>query len=249
MSGAIRGRGRVGRVLSGAAVGVGCVLLLGGFVLAAILYQPYAVPTDSMAPSVVAGDRVLAQRIDGGEVRRGDVVVFRDATWGESLMIKRVVGIGGDVVACCDENGRLTVNGEPVDEPYLADTENPASSTGFDAEVPEGELFLLGDDRADSLDSRSLLTEAGGGTVPADAVSGRVEAVVWPVDRFGQLGRATGFAEQPGGISGAGPLRPLFQVICAGAVLIVVGAVYPALARLRSRSGPPRRADVSGDAQ
>uniref|UniRef100_UPI000A4E3007 signal peptidase I n=1 Tax=Streptomyces sp. SBT349 TaxID=1580539 RepID=UPI000A4E3007 len=240
---------RVGRALSGAAVAIGCVMLLGGFVLAAVLYQPYTVPTDSMAPSVTSGDRVLAQRIQGGEVRRGDVVVFEDAAWGESLMIKRVVGIGGDTVACCDADGQLTVNGRPVVEPYLLDREHPASLTGFEAEVPEGELFLLGDDRADSLDSRSLLTDASAGSVPTDAVSGRVEAVVWPLGRFGQLTQAMGFSDLPGGISGAGPLRPLFSVITGGAVLILVGAVYPPLARRMSGSGPPRRADVSGDAQ
>ncbi|WP_079032337.1 signal peptidase I [Streptomyces specialis] len=196
MSGAPpRRAGRVGRTLSGLAVGLGCVLLLGGFVLAAVLYQPYTVPTDSMAPSVAAGDRVLAQRIDGGEVRRGDVVVFEDDDWGPSLMIKRVVGIGGDTVACCDDRGRLTVNGDPVAESYLAgDSEDSAASAmNFTAEVPDGELFLLGDNRMDSRDSRSMLTETGTGTVPRDAVSGRVEAVVWPLGEFGVLPRAAGF--------------------------------------------------------
>ncbi|MDT0341139.1 signal peptidase I [Streptomyces litchfieldiae] len=248
MSGPARRRGRLGRVLSNAAVGVGCVMLLGGFVMAAVLYQPYTVPTDSMSPAVAAGDRVLAQRIDGGEVRRGDVVVFRDAEWGDSLMIKRVIGVGGDTVACCDAEGRLSVNGEPVAEPYV-DDEYGASLTGFEAEVPEGELFLLGDDRSNSRDSRSLLTDTSAGTVPRDAVSGRVEATVWPLGRVGLLARATGFTDLPGGISGAGPLRPLFYVTTAGAVLILAGAAYAPLARRASRSGPPRRADVAGDAQ
>ncbi|MDT0441086.1 signal peptidase I [Streptomyces johnsoniae] len=248
MGGVVRRRGRLGRALSGAAVAVGCVLLLGGFVLAAVLYQPYTVPTSSMAPSVTSGDRVLAQRIDGGDVRRGDVVVFRDTSFGESLMIKRVVGIGGDTVACCDERGRLTVDGEPVDERYL-DEEYGAAPSGFEAEVPEGELFLLGDDRADSLDSRSLLSETSAGTVPLDAVSARVEATVWPLDRFGLLPRPGGFEGLEGGISGAGPLRPLFYAISAGAVLILAGAAYAPLARRAGRNRPPRRADVPGDAQ
>ncbi len=248
MGGAVRRRGRLGQVLSGAAVAVGCVLLLGGFVLAAVLYQPYTVPTSSMAPSVTSGDRVLAQRIDGGDVRRGDVVVFRDTSFGESLMIKRVVGVGGDTVGCCDEQGRLTVNGEPVDERYL-DEEHAAAPSGFEAEVPEGELFLLGDDRTDSLDSRSLLSEASAGTVPHDAVSARVEATVWPLDRFGLLPRPDGFAELEGGISGPGPLKPLFYATSAGAVLILAGAVYAPLARRAGRSRPPWRADAPGDAQ
>ena len=71
------GRGRLGNALSGLAVAVGCVLFLGGFVWGAVVYQPYTVPTDSMTPTVKAGDRVLAERIDGDEVRRGDIVVFQ----------------------------------------------------------------------------------------------------------------------------------------------------------------------------
>ena len=75
------GRGRsLGSVLSGLAVAVGCVLFLGGFAWGAVQYKPYTVPTQSMSPTVKAGDRVLAQRISGGDVRRGDVVVFRTRT-------------------------------------------------------------------------------------------------------------------------------------------------------------------------
>lgn len=71
------------------------------------MYKPYTVPTGSMTPTVNAGDRVLAQRIDGSEVRRGDVVVFTDPVWGDMPMVKRVVGIGGDRIACCGKGGRL----------------------------------------------------------------------------------------------------------------------------------------------
>ncbi|WP_062205941.1 signal peptidase I [Streptomyces sp. NBRC 109706] len=238
MSRTPRRGGRLGRALSNIAVGLGCVLFLGGFVLAAFLYQPYTVPTDSMAPVVSSGDRVLAERIEGHEVRHGDVVVFSDAEWGDLPMIKRVVGMGGDTVACCDESGRLTVNGDPIEEPYLDERygEYAASPTGFTAEVPEGELFLLGDDRSDSLDSRSLLAEGSPATVPQDAVSARVEATVWPFDRIGSLPEADGFADQPGGVSGNGPLWPLVWATGAGAVLIIAGAAYPPIARLTSRS-------------
>jgi len=92
-----KGRGKAGSVLSGIAVALGCVLFLGGFVWGAVVYQPYTVPTDSMTPTIGAGDRVLAQRIDGDQVKRGDVVVFREASWGDMPMVKRVVGIGGDL--------------------------------------------------------------------------------------------------------------------------------------------------------
>src|SRR4051812_26813434 len=92
--------GRTGHVLSGLAVALGCVLFLGGFGWGAVLYRPYTVPTGSMMPTVDPGDRVLAQRVDGAEVRRGDVVVFSDSLWGEVPMVKRVVAVGGDTVRC-----------------------------------------------------------------------------------------------------------------------------------------------------
>lgn len=247
MSAAPRG-GRLVRVLSNLAVALGCVLFLGGFVVAAFLYQPYTVPTDSMAPSVTGGDRVLAHRIDGTEARRGDIVVFREEEWSDLPMIKRVVGLGGDTVACCDPEGRLTVDGEPVAEPYLGE-QGGAAANAFEAEVPDGELFLLGDHRLDSIDSRNQLTDSDPGTVPTEAVSGRVEATVWPLGRLGLMPRPSGFAELPGGISGAGPLTPLVYATSAGAVLIVAGAVTGPVARRMSRSGRRRVPRGAGDAQ
>ncbi|SFD00828.1 signal peptidase I [Streptomyces aidingensis] len=236
MSTARRPRVRLGAVLANTAVAVGCVLFLGGFVLAAILYQPYEVPTDSMAPTVSAGDRVLAHRIGGDEVHRGDVVVFRDETWGDVPMLKRAVALGGDTVACCDDRGRLSVNGIPVDEPYLPDGQ-AAAPYSFSAEVPEGELFLLGDDRLNSIDSLTrLLGEETTGTVPAEAVSARVEAVVWPPERIGTIPGAGAFDDLPGSTSPDGPLRPILLATAVGAALILAGAVYGPVSRgLRRR--------------
>ncbi|MFI9211845.1 signal peptidase I [Streptomyces sp. NPDC053253] len=230
------GHGRLGSVLSGLAVAVGCVLFLGGFIGGALVYQPYTVPTDSMTPTIAVGSKVLAERIDGDDVRRGDIVVFKDALWGSAPMVKRVVAIGGDTVACCDADGRLTVNGKAVDEPYLRP--GPAgtivaSSQEFSVTVPEGNLFLLGDDRHTSLDSRSHLEDAGQGTVPRSAVVARVDAVVWPAE--GLLGPAKGFAGLPGGISTPGPFTVLFTAIVAGCVLILAGAAYGPVARLLTR--------------
>ncbi|WP_431041931.1 signal peptidase I [Streptomyces sp. P1-3] len=242
MSGARRtgdGRGGPGRVLSGLAVAVGCVLFLGGFIWGAVLYQPYTVPTDSMAPTIAQGSRVLAERIDGDEVRRGDVVVFKDKAWGDQPMVKRVVGVGGDRVECCDKQGRLTVDGEPIEEPYLP--EGPASPTTFSATVPKDKLFLLGDHRNDSLDSRKHLTDSARGAVARDAVSARVDATAWPMDNFGMLEKPTGFTELPGGISEPGPLRPLTIAVLAGAVLILGGAAYGPIARVAARGRKPRR--------
>ncbi|MFI9719562.1 signal peptidase I [Streptomyces sp. NPDC052396] len=226
-------RGRVGRVLSGIAVAVGCALFLGGFAWGALVYKPYTVPTDSMTPTIGRGHRVLAQRIHGDQVHRGDVVVFQDTAWGVAPMVKRVVGVGGDVVACCDKSGRMTVNGQPIDEPYLQD-QGPASPIGFSAKVPEGRLFLLGDHRADSVDSRSHLS-TGQGTVPRSAVTGRVEATAWPLGDWGMLDRPASFTALPGGTSHTGPLPGLAAAVVAGAALILGGAAYGPVERLFRR--------------
>ncbi|WP_254407033.1 signal peptidase I [Streptomyces sp. GMY02] len=232
------GHGRLGSVLSGLAVAVGCVLFLGGFVWGAVEYRPYAVPTNSMSPTVKAGDRVLAQRISGSDVRRGDVVVFSDADWGDLPMLKRVVGVGGDTVACCDADGRLTVNGKPVREPYVQGMPGgQASTTEFSAKVPEGQLFLLGDERSGSLDSRVHLQDQAQGSVPLASVDARVDAVVWPAGSL--VGRPEAFAALPGGVSGAGPVKLVAAAILGGALLILGGAAYGPVARWLSA---PRRA-------
>ncbi|MYU21924.1 signal peptidase I [Streptomyces sp. SID8352] len=227
---------RTGRRLSGLAVALGLALFLGGFVWGAVAYQPYTVPTSSMAPTIGAGDRVLAQRVDGTEVRRGDVVVFQDTSWANVPMVKRVVAVGGDTVSCCRE-GRLEVNGRAVDETYLP-AGRPAEITGFPTvTVPEGRLFLLGDERGNSVDSTAHLTDAAAGTVARDAVDARVDAVVWPMN--GMLERPGGFAAL-GDLSPPGPLRTVVALIAAGAVLILAGAAHGPVARraaARSRTG------------
>nr|WP_155073873.1 signal peptidase I [Streptomyces taklimakanensis] len=224
--------------MSSLAVAVGCVLFLGGFGWAALFYRPYAVPTDSMAPTVNAGDRVLAERIDGDEVRRGDVVVFLDPLWGDIPMAKRVVGVGGDTVECCDRDNRLTINGTPVEEPYLKEGEH-APFSAFEATVPEGKLFLLGDHRASSLDSRTHLEDAGNGSVDRDAVTGRIDAVVWPPGSAGTVERPQGFAELPGGVSRPGPLRPALLATVVGAALVLGGAAQGAIASVRGKRVRP----------
>jgi len=110
---------RVEGVLQGIGITVGLLGLIGGFVLLAVQYRPYSVPTDSMAPTVQPGDTVLAHPVKGSQIGRGDVIVFSDPLWGTSAMVKRVIGVGGDTIACCDSAGRTTVNGQPVTEPYV----------------------------------------------------------------------------------------------------------------------------------
>ncbi|MFE2284809.1 signal peptidase I [Streptomyces sp. NPDC059443] len=237
-------------MLSGIAVAIGFVLFLGGFVWGAVVYQPYTVPTDSMVPTVKPGDRVLAQRIDGGEVRRGDVVIFKDAQWSDSPMVKRVVGIGGDTVTCCGQGGRLTLNGKELDEPYIEEEKldvvgapgGSASRIPFEVTVPEGSLFLLGDRRGTSMDSRSHLQEAGQGTVPRSAVSARVDALAWP--SMSMLDRPRTYEALPGGISKAGPLRLQVAAVAAGAVLVLLGAAYGPLVRVLGRGRRKERAGV-----
>ncbi|WP_338895863.1 signal peptidase I [Streptomyces sp. TG1A-60] len=246
MSGTTRrtdeGRGRLGSKLSGLAVALGCVLFLGAFLWGAVAYQPYSVPTDSMAPTITSGDRILAERIDGADIERGDVVVFRQETWGNSPMVKRVVAVGGDTVACCTD-GKLTVNGKKIDEGYLPKGQD-AELTGIpEITVPKGRLFLLGDERSGSLDSTAHLTEAGSGTVPRTNVDARVDAVVWPME--GMLDRPTGF-EELGPLSSPGPLPLITTALVVGMVLVLGGAAYGPVAKRFGGGGRTARSESAG---
>jgi signal peptidase I len=157
------------------------------------------------------------------DVDRGDVIVFdgrnsfvpareipeRDpitgaVTWvGQSLglmepdttdFIKRVIGISGDRVTCCDADGQLLVNGTPLQEgQYLYPGDQP-SSQSFDVIVPEGKLWVMGDHRSNSADSRAHLGDPGGGFVSRDAVVGRGMSVVWPIGRWTGLDIPAAFA-------------------------------------------------------
>ncbi|NUP41677.1 MAG: signal peptidase I [Streptomyces sp.] len=236
------GGGGLGHRLSGIAVAIGCVLFLGSCVWGALVYRPYTVPTTSMVPTVQPGDRLLAQKVSGSDVHRGDVVVFQDKLWGSQPLVKRVVGVGGDVVACCDAQGRLTVNGTPVDETYLKGGApgtrggGAASTDPFRTKVPAGELFLLGDNRSVSEDSRFHLDDAQGGSVPASDVKARVDGVAWPSSRVGLLSRTSAFKAVPGGgAASQGSLGMLVVAAIAGVVLIMGGAAYDPLAKLLRR--------------
>ncbi|WP_432494334.1 signal peptidase I [Kineococcus gypseus] len=113
-------------------------------------------------------------------------------------LIKRVVGLPGDRVVCCDEDGRLTVNGTPVDErAYLFPGSDP-SLDEFDVEVPADRLWVMGDNRAESADSRYNRGKRYDGFVPLDHVVGRAHAVVWPLPHAAWLGTPDAFAAVPG---------------------------------------------------
>ncbi|MFJ4191433.1 signal peptidase I [Kitasatospora sp. NPDC089509] len=227
---------RPAAVLQGVALALGLLLMIGGFALIAVDYRPYKIPTASMHPTLQIGDTVLARKV-GGAVGRGDVVVFRDQAWGGELMVKRVVAVGGDTVATTAADHRLTVNGQPVDEPYLATQGRQGED--FSVTVPQGRLFLLGDNRVGSLDSRTHL-EVDGGTVPATAVEARVEATLLPFGRTGLLDRTTAFDGFAGPrAADPGPLEPAAYASVAGAALIVVTSAVGGVAGLvrRARRG------------
>ncbi|MFG2515515.1 signal peptidase I [Streptomyces sp. NPDC048584] len=236
------GGGRTGQRLSGLAVALGLVLFLGGFAWGAVLYRPYTVPTPSMAPTIGAGDRVLAQRVDGGDVHRGDVVVFTDTAWSDLPLVKRVVAVGGDTVSCC-QDGKLKVNGEEIDEPYLAEGKAAEFGRIPEVTVPKGRLFLLGDERSGSLDSTAHLTDAARGTVSRGSVQARVEAVVWPMN--GMLKAPAGF-EEVGALSSPGPLRTVVALVIGGVVLILGGAAYGPLAKRAAASRARTDAGTAG---
>jgi len=141
---------------------------------------------------------------DGGLAHALDSVSgwFGPSAQGEKDYIKRVIGLPGDRVSCCDARGRLSVNGVPLDESaYLYPGDRP-SIEPFDVVVPEDRLWVMGDHRSVSQDSRAHLGQPGGGTVPIDKVVGLAFVIVWPISHAGTLGIPETFS-QPG-LSGSG---------------------------------------------
>ncbi|PWJ47200.1 signal peptidase I [Quadrisphaera granulorum] len=165
------------------------------------------------------------------DLQRGDIVVFEDpGGWlkpapqvsrgpvldavetaltfvgllpqtSDQHLVKRVIGLPGDSVACCDEQGRTTVNGAPLTEDFLKPGSIPSQVT-FSVVVPPGSIWVEGDNRQNSGDSRFHLGDPGGGMVPVDDVVGRAVVTVWPLDRLTWLSRhAEVFADVPASAS------------------------------------------------
>lgn len=172
------------------------LLLFSRFVL-----QPFEIPSGSMERGLRIGDRVLVNKLAyrfGAEPRRGDVVVFDGSGYfGDAEYIKRVVGVGGDRVVCCDGEGRLRVNGRSIDESAYLHPGDSASTVRFDVVVPDGTLFVLGDHRSDSSDSRDHLGSPGGGMIPVGGVVGRADWILWPFDHATHLVRPDAYARVP----------------------------------------------------
>jgi signal peptidase I len=187
-----------------------CLLFL--LLINAFVAKPFQIPSGSMENGLRIGDRVLVNKLAyrfGAEPRRGEVVVF-DGTgyFGDADYIKRVVGVGGDHVVCCDEEGRLQVNGRPVDEStFLFPGDSPSTVT-FDVEVPDGALFVLGDHRSASSDSRDHLGSPGGGMIPVGRVIGRADWIVWPYAHLTRLHRPSAYARVPAADSSPEAARP-----------------------------------------
>jgi signal peptidase I len=151
--------------------------------------QAMKVPGESMRHTVNVGDTALVNTLAyaHGKPRRGEVVVFNaPPTWSAdptpARFIKRVIATGGDHVVCCDAQHRLMVNGRPLDEPYLdRDEATEASPDKFDITVPDGRLWVMGDDRFHSGDSREQflrMHDIATATIPVNAMVGRVFAVI-----------------------------------------------------------------------
>jgi signal peptidase I len=169
------------------------------------LIQAFYIPSESMEPTLEVGDRVFVNKLayDIGDLGRGDVIVFanphpeqlpeRGAVsaflhWlGEGIgfaqpadedFIKRVIGLPGETIEIRDNV--VYIDGEPLDEPYLTDAARQSNGSFPVTRIPAGHLFMMGDNRGNSADSRYGL-----GLVPVDKVIGRAFIVIWPPSHFG----------------------------------------------------------------
>lgn len=212
-------------------IGVALVLAL---VIKTFLLQAFSIPSNSMQDTLQIGDRVLVDKLSpwwGAEPKRGEVVVFHDpGGWlpeqdteqnvvqsafsfiglmpsaDEKDLIKRVIGVGGDTVEC-EKGGPVKVNGKSLDEPYLFPGNAACDDKPFGpVEVPDGKMWVMGDHREDSLDSR-YHQETDGGMVDVDKAVGRAIVVAWPIDRMGPLPVPDTFEQDglAGGVASATP--------------------------------------------
>lgn len=191
------------------------IALIASVFVRAFIAQVYYVPSASMEDTLMPGDRIVAMKamttLSG--VSRGEVVVFHDpggwlegagstgsgmagavrsglaflglSSANDDAVVKRVIAVGGDHIACCDDKGHIMLNGNALHENYLKPGV-PTDQVTFDVLVPQGGLFVMGDNRADSRDSRYHL-DVNQGAVPVADVIGRAVAVVWPPGRVARL--------------------------------------------------------------
>lgn len=169
------------------------IVVIGGSVRGFVI-QRFTIPSASMEPTLNVGDDITVWRPDAlkSDVQRGDIVVFdgRGSFVDDALptplqkvgswvgignrnvyYVKRVIALGGDTLKCCDAQGRLLLNDEPLEEGYAP---HPASATEFSIEIPADTMWVMGDNRNNSADSRALMGKPGGGFIPIDRVIGPV---------------------------------------------------------------------------
>ncbi len=191
------------------------VALAVSLLIKTFLVQFFYIPSGSMENTLQIGDRVAVNKLPfiSKTINRGDVVVFRDpANWlpepyeasgnrilgkvkdglvtvgilpnpAKQYLVKRVIGVAGDKVICCD-NGKLTINGKETSEPYIF-AGNKASDLDFNITVPEGKIWVMGDHRGSSADSRYHQDDVNNGFVPISKVTGQVFATIWPIKSVG----------------------------------------------------------------
>ena len=188
--------------------------------------QAFYIPSGSMQNTLAIGDRVLVNKVvyHMRDIDRGDIVVFDgEGSWdfggsstpsnpavrfldavegvagithGSDVYIKRVIGLPGDRVACCNAQGQVTVDNVPLSESSYLYPGNPPSEQKFSITVPPGRLWVMGDHRDVSYDSRGHMGDPGGGTIPESAVLGRAFVIVWPMSQWGFL-NIPGTFQQP----------------------------------------------------
>lgn len=150
----------------------------------------------------------------------------------EDDYVKRVIATGGQTVQCCDEQGRVLVDGQPLDEPYIYEN-NPIESRSFaPVTVPEGRLWVMGDHRSASADSRSHVGDQYAGTIGVDDVIGKASVIVWPFSRFTFLDSPDIQQQQAEGAA-VGPVQA--DVVAAAPLLIGLAGAVPVTARRRRR--------------
>lgn len=233
-----RTRGSFGRALREIVIIV-VIALVASALLRAFVMQAFFVPSGSMLPTIQLHDRIVVSRI--GDIERGEVVVFEDPggwippneqpappgplqsalEWvgllpnsGHEHLVKRVIGLPGDHVVCCNRQGRLVINGYAVDESgFLADTSQGADDRSFDVTVPADSIFVLGDNRYVSGDS-SRHPQGQSAFVPMDLVTGRAVAVVWPPSDMQILHIPSAYDGVPAG--GTPPHKGTFSQVLPG---------------------------------
>jgi signal peptidase I len=213
------------------------IALVASALLRAFVVQAFFVPSGSMLPTIQLNDRILVSRI--GDVQRGEVVVFEDpGGWipadeqapppgkvrkafefvgvlpasGHEHLVKRVIGLPGDHVVCCDK-GELVINGQRVDESdFLNVRHGPADNDQYDVVVPKDHIFVLGDNRDVSGDS-SVHLPSQDAFVPMDLVTGRAFAVIWPFDHRKILHIPDAYDDVPEGLTppDKGVINPVSQ--------------------------------------